>query len=105
VFRTIRFGIDEAHGKSNVVILNYLLEKGGYEYDAGTGTFKVNFEKVGAAATDLARELLMIEARGDYEGARNLIDKYGALTEVQEGVIAKLEGIPVDIEPIFDLDF
>ncbi len=105
VFRSIRFGIDEAHGKANVIILNYLLEKGGYEYDQGTGTFKVNFEKVGAAATDLARELLTIEAKGDYEGARNLIEKYGVLTDVQEGVIAKVEGIPVDIEPIFDLDF
>ncbi len=105
IFRSVRFGVDEAHGKANAVILNYILEKGGYTYDAVGGTFKVDFDKIGQAATDLARELLTIEATGNYDGAKTLIDKYGELTPMQEEILAKLEKIPVDIEPVFDLDF
>lgn len=105
IFRTIRFGTDEAHAKGNVIILNYLLSKGGYVHDEATGTFRVDFDKVEAAAQDLARGLLAVEAKGDYEGARKLIDVYGSLTEKQKAVLAKLEGIPVDIEPVFDLNF
>ena len=30
-FRSVRFGINEAHGGGNAIIYNYLLEKGGYE--------------------------------------------------------------------------
>ena len=103
IFRTIRFGTDEAHAKGNVIILNYLLSKGGYVHDEATMTFRVDFGKVEAAAQDLARELLAVEAKGDYEGAQKLIAGFGSLTEKEKAVLAKLEGIPVDIEPVFDL--
>ena len=45
-FRSMRFGIGEAHGGGNAIIYNYLLEKGAYEYDGATQKVKVNFEKI-----------------------------------------------------------
>ena len=103
-FRSVRFGIEEAHGKANMIAFNYLKEKGVYSKDPNTGYWKVDFEKVRGAITDLAREILMIQALGDYEGARAFLQKYGKMGDDVTESLSRLKGIPVDIEPIFELD-
>ena len=64
IFRSIRFGISEAHGGGNAIIYNYLLENGGYKFNPETQKVKVNFEKVGTVLKDLANKILMIQAKG-----------------------------------------
>ena len=103
-FRSVRFGIEEAHGKANMVAFNYLKEKGVYSKDPGTGYWRVDFEKVRGAITDLAREILMIQALGDYEKAKAFLEKYGEMGEDVRESLSRLKGIPVDIEPVFELD-
>jgi hypothetical protein len=49
----------------------------------------------------LANELLMIEAKGDYDGAKNLIATSGVLPKIGNEMIARLSGIPRDIRPIY----
>jgi len=80
IFRSIRFGINEAHGAGNALIYNYLLEKGAYEYDPKLQKVRVNFEKIRPAVRDLAHTLLVIQAQGDYEGAKALLAKYAKET-------------------------
>jgi len=103
-FRSVRFGINEAHGGGNAIIYNYLLEKGGYEYNAQTQKVKVNFEKIGPALKDLANLILMIQAKGDYQGAKNLIAKYVVNSPSLETLRNKLEHLPVDIKPVFQIE-
>ncbi|HPQ82109.1 MAG TPA: peptidase, partial [bacterium] len=67
MFRSVRFGINSAHGGGNAIQFNYILDKGGFVYDGKTGRFGVNEEKLLGAARDLAREILMIQAKGDYK--------------------------------------
>ncbi|MEZ4763445.1 MAG: hypothetical protein R3C26_09675 [Calditrichia bacterium] len=61
IFRSVRFGISEAHGGGNAIILNYLMEKGGVEFTAETARFHVNYAKMDAAVRDLSHDILMIE--------------------------------------------
>jgi hypothetical protein len=75
-FRSVRFGISEAHGGGNAIIYNFLMEKGGFEYDEKTEKVKVNFKKAYTAFEELGNLLLTIQAKGDYEGAQELIKKY-----------------------------
>jgi len=103
-FRSVRFGIEEAHGKANMVAFNYLKERGVYSKDPGTGYWRVDFKKVRSAITDLAREILMIQALGDYEKAKAFLEKYGEMGEDVRESLSRLKGIPVDIEPVFELD-
>jgi hypothetical protein len=103
-FRAIRFGIHKAHGKANMIEFNYMKEKGAVVYDEATEKFHVDLDKMPAAVKDLAHELLMIQAKGDYEAAKKLIDTYGNMTPDVEKVLAKLETIPTDIEPIYPFD-
>ncbi len=101
IFRSIRFGINEAHGGGNAIIYNYLLENGGYEYDETTQKVKVNFDKVGKALKDLANMILMIQAKGDYNAAKELIKKDAVISPSMQTLIIKLSDIPVDIKPVF----
>ncbi|MDP2366502.1 MAG: peptidase, partial [Ignavibacteria bacterium] len=75
-FRSMRFGIGEAHGGGNAIIYNYLLEKGGYIYDEGTQKVRVDFVKIYPALKELCNLVLTIQAEGNYKGAKELIAKY-----------------------------
>jgi len=99
IFRSIRFGINEAHGKSNVLQFNRLRDARAVTFDTATGTFKVNVKRVKRALNELAREILTIEARGDYRAAKALLARYGRLRPRTKKALAMLGQVPVDIEP------
>ncbi|MGB8321075.1 MAG: peptidase [Ignavibacteriaceae bacterium] len=104
IFRSVRFGITEAHGSGNAIIYNYLLEKGGYEYNPETNKAKVNFDKIYGSVKELAHILLTIEATGNYDGAKELIKKYAVISPSMRTLIDELSGIPVDIKPVFQIE-
>ena len=104
IFRSVRFGITEAHGSGNAIIYNYLLEKGGYEYNPETNKVKVNFDKIYDSIKELANKLLTIEATGDYNGAKELIKQYAVISPSMKSIIDMLSSIPVDIKPVFQIE-
>jgi hypothetical protein len=77
---------------------NYLREKGAFAANAD-GTFAVDFAKIKPALRDLDRELLTIEAKGDYAAAKAILGRLGKLTPELESAIEKLRDIPTDIDP------
>lgn len=99
IFRSIRFGIGEAHGASNVVQFNWLRDRRAVTFDNKTNTFKVNVKRVKAALKELAAHVLRIEARGDYEGAKALLKRYAVMRPATKRALARLTHVPVDIEP------
>jgi hypothetical protein len=101
IFRALRFGAAEAHGLGTLVQFNFLREKEAFLYDAQTGKFRVNMDKIKAAVQDLAAQFLIIQGDGNYERAGQFLAEYGKLDPVTETTIQKLSDIPVDIEPIF----
>ncbi|HKA35645.1 MAG TPA: peptidase [Thermoanaerobaculia bacterium] len=100
MFRSMRFGVDEAHGGGTAVQWNWCREKKAIE-PAADGRFRVNASKFREAIRSLSAELLEIEATGDLERAKKLLDRYGKATPEIRSTIAKLTDIPVDIEPVF----
>ena len=100
MFRGMRFGIDEAHGRGTAIQWNWFREKGAIE-PAPDGRFRTEPAKFREAIRSLANELLMIEATGDYARAKALLEKYGKSTPEIESVVAKLTDVPVDITPVF----
>jgi hypothetical protein len=99
-FRSLRFGLTEAHGKGTAMQVNYLLDRGAFVQNAD-GTFSVDMSKIKSAVADLDRKLLTIEAEGDYAGARDLLNKLGVLRPSIKKMLDNLQGIPSDIEPVF----
>ncbi|HZP10787.1 MAG TPA: hypothetical protein VFB36_00050 [Nevskiaceae bacterium] len=99
-FRTLRFGITEAHGKGMAMQLNWLLDQGGVKVEKD-GTFAVVPDKVKPAVTGLTHEIMTIQARGDYNAAKSMLDQLGVIRPEAAKLIAKMEKVPVDISPRF----
>src|SRR6185369_3877127 len=100
MFRSMRFGIDEAHGRGTAVQWNWLREKGAVTPTAD-GKYTFDAAKYRDGIQSLATELLTIEATGDFNRANALLEKYGKETPEMVSVIGKLNDIPVDINPYF----
>ncbi len=99
-FRSIRFGINEAHGRGQAIQLNYLLDRGAFRLESD-GTFSVDAARIREGVTALTREIMMLQAEGSYQKARTMIDTLGVVRPPVQAVIDKLAGVPVDIEPRF----
>jgi hypothetical protein len=99
-FRTIRFGTSEAHGLGMAVQFNYLLDHGAFVVNQA-GTFAVNWDKIKAGVEGLTREIMSIQAEGNYEKAKELTAKLGVVRPEVQAALDKLKSVPVDIEPKF----
>jgi hypothetical protein len=98
MFRSIRFGLNEAHGKGTAVQLNWLIDAGAFR-PAPDGRFTLVPEKFGPAIESLARELLTIEATGDKARAKALLDRLVVNRPETQRVLSRLSKVPVDISP------
>jgi hypothetical protein len=97
-FRTLRFGISEAHGRGMALQFNYLMDKGAFVADSD-GTYRIETGKVAGAVRDLARELLTLEATGDYAGAKTMLDKLAVIRPPLQATLDRLKDLPTDINP------
>jgi hypothetical protein len=98
-FRTLRFGLHEAHGKGMALQLNYLTDKGAFVFR--DRTWEVDAAKIRGAVRDLAHDLLTIEATGDYAGAKKMLDTLGVIRPDVSATLEKVTDVPVDIRPRF----
>jgi hypothetical protein len=99
-FRTLRFGMDDAHARGMAMQANYLLDAGAYRVNAD-GSFSVNLRKAKKGVEGLSREMLTIEATGDYERGKSLLDRLVVMRPELQAVLDRLGGVPVDIRPRF----
>ena len=97
-FRSIRFGIKEAHGRGVAIQLNTFLDQGTVHV-ADDGTFSVVHEAMPRTVEALTRKLMTIQAEGNYERAVEIIETLGVVRPDVQLMLDMLEGVPVDIQP------
>ncbi|MGH9254334.1 MAG: dipeptidyl-peptidase 3 family protein, partial [Vicinamibacterales bacterium] len=98
--RSIRFGVNEAHGRGVAMQLNYFLDNGGVTV-ASDGTFAVNAARIRQNVNDLTRDIMTLQAIGGYTDARQMIDALAVVRPPVQTVLDRLKNVPVDIEPRF----
>ena len=98
-FRSLRFGLSDAHGKGMALQFNYLSDKGAFVANSD-GTFAVDFARIKDAVRDLTHDLLTIEAQGDYAAAKKMLDTLGVVRPAMQRAIDSLKDLPTDIDPI-----
>ncbi len=103
LFRSMRFGKEEAHGGANYIQFNFLRSTGAIEIK--DGKFKINDAIFMDKVAELAGIVLKIEADGDYEAAKQLIAKYGHENKEIESSIAKLSKIPRDLDTKYTVKY
>jgi peptidase M49-like protein len=97
-FRSVRFGLTEAHARGTALQFNYLSDKGGFAADAD-GSFHVNFDRIKSAVRDLDHDLLTLEAQGDYQGAKRMLDTLAVVRPAMQKALDGMKQIPTDIDP------
>src|SRR6267142_2026515 len=101
MFRTVRFGVAEAHGQAEMMEFNYLSERGAVKRET-SGRYVIEYDKMPQAVADLAKELLEIEATGDRRRAENWFQTYGRMPgDLKLALQKKTSNIPVDVDPVF----
>lgn len=96
--RSARFGEATALGRANIILYNYLKEKGAFSIDR-TGHYQVDFDLAEKAVADLATQVLTIQGEGDREAAHRMIETYGAPSEslLLDFAAMQRARIPVDV--------
>jgi hypothetical protein len=99
IFRSVRFGGASAHGRANIAALNFLERQSAFTRDPTTARYRVNVDRMRSATDALAETILVLQGRGDYEGAAAFQREYGTMSETLRADLARLSarGIPVDI--------
>ena len=103
MFRSVRFGITEAHGRGVAMQFNYLTDEGAIKFDEVTGTFSVDDSRIKEAVRKLTHDLLTLEAEGSYTKAKDILDKYAVIRPPMKQALDKMTNVPVDIAPVFPL--
>jgi hypothetical protein len=99
LFRSVRFGIDEAHGRGSAMQYSYLQEKGAFAFDTRTGRYRVDYRKMEAGLRELLATLIRFQGNGDYAGTKAFFERYARLDANARTVLAAAAGIPTDIQP------
>ena len=101
LFRSVRFGVEEAHGEGAAMQLGYLKAKGGYSWDAQAKRYRMDIPKVEAAIRDLVRDIVVLQGNGDYAGVKAFMRTNAVLDANDKGVIGTMKDVPVDITPVY----
>ena len=101
-FRSLRFGIHEAHGRGMALQLNYFLNAKAFLYNEANGTFSVDVPRARDAARTLTGEIMTIQATGDYEKARAMLNNLATIEPAVQRTLDRLASFPVDIEPVLE---
>jgi hypothetical protein len=101
MFRSVRFGITEAHGKGVALQFNYLTDEGAILFDERAGTFAIEPARIKEAVRKLAHDIMTAQAEGSYEKTKAMLDKYGVVRPQMQRAFDRLKNVPVDIEPVY----
>jgi hypothetical protein len=100
IFRTVRFGVAEAHGQAEMMEFNYLSERGAITRQS-SGRYAIDYQRMPSGIKDLAKELLEIEATGDRARGENWFKKYGTMPPELQASLKSAASVPVDVDPVF----
>jgi hypothetical protein len=101
IFRSVRFGASSAHGKANMIRFNFFKEKEAFSKNKD-GTYRVNFQKMEEAMTELSNIILTLQGNGDYDGVNKLVKEKGMITDDLQGDLDKLSALNIPVDVIFE---
>lgn len=101
LFRAVRFGAHEAHGRGAAFQYDYFKKAGAARWDDDAQRYRLDFAKLEQAIRDLTHDIVVIQGDGDYEAAKAFLEETAVLDAHAEKVIASMTDIPVDIQPVY----
>jgi hypothetical protein len=103
LFRSVRFGVSEAHGQGAALQINRFLEEKAASFNDETQLFQVDLVQLEKSISDLVRDLCLLQHGGDKAAADALLAQFAVVSPPMEKALSKLGGIPVDLRPYYPL--
>jgi len=103
LFRSIRFGVVEAHGKGAALQLNTYLKEGSVAFLHDSETYQVNFRKLEESIKNLVKNICTWQHNGDKKVVDDMFEEFAKLDENTLASLKKLNDIPVDLRPCYPL--
>jgi hypothetical protein len=100
-FRSMRFGTGAAHAKGAAFQYRYFREVGAVEWLPEDERFRIDFDALAQAISDLTGKIVMLQGDGNYDAAKAFMDRYATLDAQAETVLGNLDDIPYDIRPVY----
>lgn len=101
IFRSVRFGAGDAHGKANIVRFNYFKDKGAFTRNE-EGRYSVNMDKFKDAIDSLSGDILVLQGEGDYEGTGKLFEEKGKIDQQLDAALQQLKDKNIPVDVVFD---
>src|SRR5690349_13945571 len=95
--RSVRFGLDQAHGGANAIQFNYLLQERAFRIDDNTGRLWVDEGRTREAVFKLTAAILDIQERGDFADASEFMQQFCRTTPELARLLERVEALPIDI--------
>lgn len=100
LFRSMRFGVHEAHGIGAAYQYSYYVDHGALNLQKD-GLYRIDFKKLESAITSLVHDVVVVQGDGNYAEAKAFLTQYGHIDDGVRHVNASLGDVPVDIQPIY----
>ncbi|MBI1807258.1 MAG: hypothetical protein HYR76_09435 [Ignavibacteria bacterium] len=105
LFRSIRFGLNEAHGKAAAIELNYLTKQGAVIFNHEKKTWSIDFSKIRDGVKALASELLILEGNGDGKKVQEFFDRWTYMTPELQSSLDAVKDIAIDVLPHYSIQW
>lgn len=106
LFRSIRFGVKEAHGKGSITQLNFFIDKGSLVHLPGKASYEIKEDLIVEHIRELTRVVLDIQAQDDpnesaiRQKADQFLKRYGNVSPEVDEILNKIgTHVPVDLRP------
>jgi hypothetical protein len=101
LFRTMRFGLTDTYSRAAALQYRAILAHGGCRFEPSKRRFTLDFTRLAEAVENLLQQILLLQARGDYPRANQLLQQRAVLDNQAEEVLEGLRALPVDIAPAY----
>lgn len=103
LFRSVRFGLNEAHGKAAAIELNYLWKNGGILYNKDSQKWSVDFANIHEGIKKLTAELIILEGNGDGKAVQEFFDRWTYMTPELQSSLDQVKDIAIDVLPDYNI--
>jgi hypothetical protein len=101
LFRSVRFGATEAHGRANLAQFLFFQQMGAFTRDPKSGTYRVDVPKMQAAMNALSEKILKLQGDGDYDGVVAFLPKKGTMDPTLATDLARLADADIPTDVVF----
>lgn len=103
LFRSVRFGTQQAHGKAAAIAIKYLRSEGAIAYDAETGRWSVVLDTFREGVKNLSKDLVILLGDGDTAKVKSFFDQWIPFSPELEASLDRVKNLPIDVLPEYSI--